>query len=788
MSKSREELLAENRALRAELAALRGVQSADAPSGSSLPYPMDVLGLLNALPMLVGYADREQRCRFANAAYREWFDLPEPPVGRSAREILGPDAYATARPYIERALRGETVEYELILMGKSGRTRVGLARYVPHVDDERTVLGFYVLVSDITRRAARALRESEARFRGTFENAAVGMAHVDIDGKWLRVNQQLCEMVGYSREELLSLTFQDITHPDDLQPSLERIGLLMSGEIDTYSLEKRYSHKQGHIIWAHLTAAVQRGDDGNPLYCIAVIQDITQRKMAELALRARERALRESEERFRQLADAMPQIVWAARADGYIDYYNQRWYELTGMSEGEIGNESWGPFLHPDDVESCFESWYESVRSGELYQCEYRFWDRVRQRHRWYLGRALPVRNEEGAIVRWYGTCTDIDDQKRAEEHLAASDRRKDDFLAMLGHELRNPIAPVLNGVQLLRSMPLDRVQQRTVDIMDRQVQHMVRLLDDLLDVSRISRGKIQLKRERVELASLVQTGIDGQRPLMEQQGQMLDVSLERGPLVVDADPARMVQVVSNLLHNAAKYSAAGSRISIQLRREGNVAVIVVADDGVGIASAELPYIFDLFVQTERSLDRRQGGLGIGLTLVRRLVHKHGGTVYARSEGPGQGSEFVVRLPLADSAPCVVAARAEEPGAQEPDAPRILVVDDNQDAAVLLATAMEAEGHPVHVSLDGRAALDAFEQFEPHVVLLDIGLPGLDGYEVARRIRAAPRGARVMLVAVTGYGQQKDVSRARCAGFDHHLLKPVDLDSLRALIESSGVR
>ena len=637
--------------------------------------------------------------------------------------------------------------------------------------------------------AARSssLRESEARFRATFENAAVGIAHVSSDGTWLDVNQRLCDIVGYTREELLSLTFQDITHPDDLQPDLDRFGPLMRGEIDTYSMEKRYFHKQGHIIWIHLTVAVQQGVDGNSLYAIAVIQDVNQRKLAE-------RALRESEARFRQLADAMPQIVWAARPDGYIDYYNWRWHELTGAPEGEAWGESWQSFLHPDDVEPCFESWNESVQSGEPYQCEYRFWDRVRQRYRWYLGRALPVRDDQGEIVRWYGTCTDIDDRKRAEEHLAAVDRRKDDFLAMLGHELRNPIAPVLNGVQFLRSMPLEGMQQRTVDIMARQVQHVVRLLDDLLDVSRISRGKIPLRRERVELASLVQMAIDSQQPIIEQEGHVLEVSLDDGSLVVDADPARMVQVVSNLLHNAAKYSAAGSRISIELQREDNAAAIVVADNGVGIAPAELPYIFDLFVQTERALDRGQGGLGIGLTLVRRLVRQHGGTVYARSGGPGHGSEFVVILPLADSAPCAAAAAVGAPGAQggpgapELDARRILVVDDDEDAAVLLATAMEAEGYPVHISPDGKSALEAFEQFEPHVVLLDIGLPGLDGYEVARQMRAAPGGAEVTLVAITGPGQQQDGLRPRAAGFDHCLLEPVDLDSLRALVEIADRR
>ena len=354
----------------------------------------------------------------------------------------------------------------------------------------------------------------------------------------------------------------------------------------------------------------------------------------------------ESGRRFRQLADAMPQIVWTARPDGYLDYYNRRWYEFTGLPEGEGGDESWRPILHPDDLQRCLDRWYESVRTGQPYDIEYRFRDCRTGEYRWHLGRALPVRDESSEIVKWYGTSTDIDDRKRAEEALVEADRHKDEFLATLAHELRNPLAPIRNSLHILKSPEADRALAEPVwEMMERQVHNMTRLVDDLMDVSRINWGKIELRKEEVDLASVVRRAVEASMPLIKERRHDLRLDLPDEPIRLEGDPTRLEQVLDNLLNNAAKYTDPGGRIWLAAALEGDFAVIRVRDTGIGIEPEMLPKVFGLFVQAERRLDRSKGGLGIGLSLVRQLVEMHGGTIQAHSEGPGRGTEFVVRLP-----------------------------------------------------------------------------------------------------------------------------------------------
>ena len=372
-------------------------------------------------------------------------------------------------------------------------------------------------------------------------------------------------------------------------------------------------------------------------------------------------------------------------------------------------------------------------------------------------------------------------------EELAEAGRRKDEFLATLAHELRNPLAPIRTGVQLLRlTRDGDRDDAETLATMDRQLAHMVRLIDDLMDVARVSRGKITLRMERVDLRSVFEGALETSRQLIEAGGHELVVRLPAEPIAVEADRTRLCQVVANLLNNAAKYSEPGGRIVLEAERAGPEALIRVRDRGVGIPSEMLPKVFDMFTQVGTSLAKSQGGLGIGLTLVRTLVGLHGGSVAAASEGPGRGSEFLVRLP----APWPAGAAAAGGPADEPAPPRsaprsVLVVDDNVDAARLLAQFLELEGHDVRVAHEGIAAIEAFAARPPDVVLLDIGLPGLDGYEVARRLRARAGGGP-LLVALTGYGQQQDRALALAAGFDHHLVKPVSPPTLLELLASLG--
>ena len=370
------------------------------------------------------------------------------------------------------------------------------------------------------------------------------------------------------------------------------------------------------------------------------------------------------------------------------------------------------------------------------------------------------------------------------------ADRRKDEFLAMLAHELRNPLAPIRSGLDLLEMEGIDgdtAVWAR--NMMKHQVEHLVRLVDDLLDVSRIMRGKVQLRKESIQIADAVSRGIETTRPLIESQGHELIVSVPTEPIWIDADPVRLAQVIANLLNNAAKYSDKRGHIWITAERQADEAIIEVRDDGVGIEKDLLPKVFDLFTQADRSAGRSQGGLGIGLTLVRNLVEMHGGTVEARSEGPGRGSQFTVRLPVMTPAPRGTGHQESgklSMGDGHGPRHRVLVVDDNAAAARLLSEIVTRWNHEVRVAYDGETALEVAKNYHPNIVLLDIGLPGMNGYQVAMQLRDQPEFERAMLVAVTGYGQEEDRRRSREAGFNHHLVKPVAPEMLHKLLAGSA--
>jgi signal transduction histidine kinase/ActR/RegA family two-component response regulator len=374
-------------------------------------------------------------------------------------------------------------------------------------------------------------------------------------------------------------------------------------------------------------------------------------------------------------------------------------------------------------------------------------------------------------------------DNARLYHEVQDATRRKDEFLAMLAHELRNPLAPILNAAHVLSLRQTDDpILQRMREVVQRQVRHMARLLDDLLDVSRITHGKIELRKERVDLVAIARDALQTSRPFVEASQHEVSISLPPEPLFVEADPARLEQVLTNLLNNAVKYTPSGGQIGITIARVGEEAVVRVRDTGAGISADFLPRVFDLFAQAQRSLDRSEGGLGIGLTLVRRLVEMHGGSVEAYSAGPGQGSEFTVRLPAQpDAQPARAAGSQAAPHAERPR--RVLIVEDNLDAAETLADLLEHWGLEVRVACNGTAAIEAAREEPPGVALVDIGLPGMDGYEVVRRLREQAGLDQALLVALTGYGQEEDRRRARQAGFHVHLTKPVDLAELQRLLK-----
>ena len=406
-----------------------------------------------------------------------------------------------------------------------------------------------------------------------------------------------------------------------------------------------------------------------------------------------------------------------------------------------------------------------------------------------YFSNSLTPIISGGKVLRAWGTQRDISDSKRAEQKLRENERHKDEFLAILAHELRNPLAPIRNGLQILRvRVSGDDVVERVVTMMDRQMTHLVRLVDDLLDVSRISSGRLELRLEPVLLRDALASAIDAASSLITANGHQLIVETESPDVLVKGDTSRLTQIFTNLLSNATKYTERGGTITLNLQCAGDEAVITVRDTGIGIPGSDLTRIFDMFSQVAAHRDRASGGLGIGLALVRKLVEMHHGSVAAQSAGPGLGSTFVVRLPLMQVEAKVDTGRREELAHLETPPRRVLVVDDNIDAAQSLAGILEIAGHEVRTAADGVQAVEATERFEPHVVFMDLGMPRMDGLEAARRIRQLPKGRDTMLVAVTGWGQLADRERTRDAGFDQHLVKPVSVEEVEKALASNASR
>jgi PAS domain S-box-containing protein len=504
-------------------------------------------------------------------------------------------------------------------------------------------------------------------------------------------------------------------------------------------------------------------------------------RLAWLAERMRaEEAFLDSERIYRAIGESIDYGVWVCDAEGRNVYASESFLRLVGLTQEQYSTFGWGSALHPDDAERTIAAWQECVRTGGTWDVEHRYrgvegaWHPI-------LARGVPVRNERGETTAWAGIHLDISRQKRVEDELRDAHHRKDEFLATLAHELRNPLAPIRNSLAVLRMAALDPEPRRLLEIVERQVAQLVRVVDDLLEVSRITRNRIELRRERVALAAVLHAAVETSRPAIERSRQRLELSLPGDELVVDADPLRLAQVFANLLDNAARFSEPGGRIGLRAWRDGARAVVTVSDDGDGIPSTQLLQVFELFVQGEHASGRAQGGLGIGLTLARRLAELHGGSVEAKSDGPGRGSEFQVTLPLAAEAARLAGRTSPEAApADAPSRARVLVVDDNHDAADSLGMLLEMLGAETRVAYDGAAALEALPSFRPAMVLLDLGMPVMDGWEVARRIRERAPGVP-LLVALTGWGQPDDRRRTREAGFDQHLVKPVELAALKAL-------
>jgi signal transduction histidine kinase len=523
-----------------------------------------------------------------------------------------------------------------------------------------------------------------------------------------------------------------------------------------------------------------------------------ERQSAESSERGRaEKELRERVEEIEALMEAVPAVVLIARdPDCILMTGNRVAHEALRMSKGENISKTAPDGRHPTHFKVLSGGVellphelpvQSAARGSELRGNEHEVVFSDGERLHLY-GNAVPLRDAAGNVRGAISAFVDITARVQAEESLREADRRKDEFLAMLSHELRNPLAPILNAVGVLKRPGLsDERLEWAREVIERQVENLTRMVDDLLDVSRITQGKVALKRENLDLAAVVARALETSRPLIEARKHKLTVKLPPRPVRLNGDLIRLAQVISNLLSNAAKYTGEGGDIQLTGETVNDEVIVRVKDNGIGIPAEDLQRIFDLFIQAERALDRALGGLGIGLTLARGVVEMHGGRIEAFSDGPGRGSQFVARLPALTDAPggaCESSFVVKDAGIGASKTCRVLVVDDNVDSAESLSVVLSLEGHKTKTAHDGPTALELARAFRPQVTLLDIGLPGMSGYEVARELRKQPGGRKAKLIALTGYGQEEDQRKSREAGFDHHLTKPVDYDALASLIDS----
>ncbi len=751
-------------------------------AGSSLGppglWPQSLRSVVNlmlgsAFPMFVAWGPTLSL--LYNDAYAEVLGAKHPQaLGRPFYEAWH-DIRADIEPLVQRALGGEAffVENLPLRMRRHGYDEDTwfTFSYSPVRNEDGAIAGLYCVCADTTAMvlAERHQRAEQARLQTLFSQApgfvAVtrGSGHVfeianhaylqltgfrDVIGK--PVAEALPEVVEQGFVALLDKVFATG------EPYVGRsVRLMLNREPDAPLTE------------AYLDFVYQplRGPTGQIEGVFVHGHDVTELQRAQAALLV--------------FSNSIPAMAWVADADGGLERFNSQWSVYTGQGTEAALGQGWTGALHPEDRDAPGQAFAAARDQGTEWQVEYRL-----RRHdgvyRWFLTRAVPQLDASGRVLRWFGTTTDIEDARKNHQALRDADRQKDEFLATLAHELRNPLAPIRAAVQLLGS-PASRpaAREHAVDVIGRQVGHMARLLDDLIDVARITQRRVVLKKVPLAVDELVESVLETVRPLAQAKWHTLVATIGGEGLQLVADPLRLAQVLSNLLNNAVKYTDAGGQIGFDVQVEGDWLSFTVSDSGMGLSQAAIENIFTMFAQEQSALDRSEGGLGIGLALAKGLVELHGGTVSAFSEGPGRGSRFVVKLPYsADRQAVLVSPAAALPALRQPQARTVLLADDNRDAVHVLAELLRMDGYLVHTAHDGLEAADLAKRLRPDVLVLDIGMPGLNGYEVARLVRAQPWGDRPLLIAATGWGQADDQQKALAAGFNRHLTKPFDPQQL----------
>ena len=746
-----------------------------------------LLACLDHAPTAIAVLDRGMQYVYANRRWRSHFTSgSQDIVGRSHYEVFPyvPDRWQDIH---RRALAGEVVSGdEDRFDGRDGTAHWLRWEVRPWHMAAGEPGGVILYIEDLTaRKQAEAEREQiSATLDSLVASAPVGIVVFDTDMRYRHINGPLAEMNGVPAEAHIGRTVAEIV-PDLHEPAETLFREVMNGgvAVPNFLIEGETPKAPGiKRCWRESWFPI-KAPDGKPSGVGAIVQEITHERLLE---REREN----SQRTLATLVESCPFGIYLVDADFRIASVNAGSQQSTFANVRPlIGRpfEEVMRILWPEPIAAdCIAIFRRTLDTGEPYRSADFLSNRAdvdqTEGYEWEIHR-ITLPDGRYGVVCYYFNSTRL---RLAEQALKETDRKKDEFLATLAHELRNPLAPIRNGLHVIKLAGNDAAAvEQARSMMERQLEQMVRLVDDLMDVSRISRGRIELRRQRVQLAAVVGSAVEASRPLIEQMRHKLTITLPKDPVIVDADSTRLAQVFMNLLNNAAKYSDRPGHIQLDATRQGSEVVVSVKDTGIGVDAGQLPTLFDLFSQVDRASERSQGGLGIGLHLVKKLVELHGGLVEACSEGLGKGSKFVVRLPIAVGEQHVRQNSVDTIKAAGSTRLRILVVDDNKDAASSLAMMLELMGNDVRTAHDGSEAIEAAAEFLPYVVLLDIGLPKVNGYEVCRQIKQQAWGKHMVVIAVTGWGQTDAKQQSEQAGFDLHMVKPVDPQALKELLSAA---
>ena len=702
--------------------------------------------------------------------------------------IINEDTRETVENPATRALRQGVVvglANHTLLVGRDGVERPIDDSAAPIKDEAGSVSGCVLIFRDISERR-RWEQDETNRLIGARTLASIVESSDDaiisksLEGIIQSWNVAAERLFGYTAADAIGRHISLVIPQDRLAEEDQIIASLKAGQrIDHFETER--VRRDGQRIQISLTVSPIMDDAGTVVGASKIVRDVSQRKRAE-----------SERQKFVTLVENSTDFIGICDLNAVPIFVNRAGLQMIGLESLEQArNVRVRDFFFPEDQARIMDEFFPGVLEKGHGEIDIRFRHFKTGQALWMAYKVLKLADETGQTVAIATVSQDVTERRRLEDDLrklatdlSEVDRRKNEFLATLAHELRNPLAPLSNVLEVLkRHHTQDETLRLGFDTMERQLAQLVRLVDDLLDLNRITHNRIELRRSQVELGSVIRQAIQASQPLAEAAGHQIEVIPSPDPIHLHADPVRLTQVFGNLLNNSCKYTMPGGKIQVRTERSGDQAVITVEDTGIGIPSDKLDSIFDMFTQVDRALERSQGGLGIGLTLVKRLVELHGGSAEARSAGEGQGSEFMVRLPIAMGA-ATTAVSAPSPAEAATLPRRILIVDDNEDSAESLALLLEMTGHETHTAHDGETAIKEAERLRPHVMFLDIGLPALNGHEVCRRLRQQPWGREMVLIALTGWGQPEDRRRSEEAGFDGHLVKPVNHSHLAALLDS----